>query len=782
MPSIRQVFSTMQNWGDEWIASVSDYSICAISVEGRILTWNAGATAIYGYQPEEIVGQMLDILYTEDDRRKQPPSAALDTARRTGRHSTEGWRTRKDGTTFWGSELITALHSDGGELVGFVSIVRDISDNRAAHEAVLESEQRFRLLVHGVTDYAIFMLSPEGVVTNWNSGARAIKGYVAEEIVGSHFSRFFTPEDVATREPQRELMAAARDGRFETEGWRVRKDGTRFWAHVVIDAIRNDDGTLAGFAKITRDVTTRMEAERLLEETRKALFQSQKMEAVGKLTGGVAHDFNNVLQILRGNLELLESRHGRDVWSRERLARAADAVDRGAKLASQLLAFGRRQALQPVVINPAPALRRMDDLLRRALGEDIDVETIVGGGLWNTLVDIHQLENVILNLAINARDAMPGGGKLTIELANAMLDDDYAAGLPDVPAGQYVMLAVTDTGTGMPPDVLQQAFDPFFTTKPEGSGTGLGLSMAYGFIKQSGGHIRLYSEIGHGTTVKIYLPRSTEKAIEPPPRPGVRLLAGKETILVVEDDLKVQSTVVDTLSSLGYSVLKADDAEQALSVIRSGVHIDLLFTDVVMPGPVRSPDMVAQAIQLLPRLKVLFTSGYTQNAIIHGGRLDPGVELLSKPYSREQLAYKIRQMLGPTGATDMGADATLPAENASTACLRVLVVDDDPALLQATSELVEILGHSAATTPSPDIALRWLAEQPFDVLFADLAMPGMSGTELAERAVELRPTLQVVFATGSEAPNVHALPFRCRTLRKPYTLEELGKALDSSGR
>jgi CheY-like chemotaxis protein len=422
----------------------------------------------------------------------------------------------------------------------------------------------------------------------------------------------------------------------------------------------------------------------------------------------------------------------------------------------------------------------MDDLLRRALGENIEVETIVAGGLWNTIVDIHQLENVILNLAINARDAMPEGGKLTMELANGMLDDDYVAGLLDVPAGQYVMLAVTDTGTGMPPDVLERAFDPFFTTKPEGSGTGLGLSMAYGFVKQSGGHTRIYSEVGHGTTVKIYLPRSTETAIEPPARPSVRLLGGTETILVVEDDLKVQSTVVDTLSGLGYSVLKADGAEQALTVIRSGIHIDLLFTDVVMAGSLRSPDMAAQAAQLLPRLKVLFTSGYTQNAVIHGGRLDPGVELLSKPYSREQLAYKIRQILGAAGAADRSQDATLPAAIAGAAGLRILLVDDDLALLDATSELVKILGHSPATTDSPEVALSLLQEQAFDVLLADLTIPGMSGIELAEKAVQLRPALRIIFASGDEVPDVPALSFRWRALRKPYTLHELGKILDSS--
>ncbi|MGP8436377.1 PAS domain S-box protein [Paraburkholderia fungorum] len=778
MPDKRQAGDTIQNWTDKWVASVSDYAICAISPEGRILTWNPGCVTIHGYQPDEIIGQMLDVLYTEDDRQKQALATCLESARRTGRHDTEGWRVRKNGSTFWASDVTTALHAEGGQLVGYVNIVRDVTEKKAAHDAVLESERRFRVLVNGVTDYAIFMLSPEGVITNWNSGARRIKGYTAEEIIGSHFSRFYTPADAATGLPQRGLATAAREGRFEAEGWRVRKDGTRFWAHVVIDAIHNDDGTLAGFAKITRDITERMEANRALEETRTALFQSQKMEAIGKLTGGVAHDFNNVLQVLRGNLELLENRHAGDRWTRDRLDKAIDAVERGAKLASQLLAFGRRQPLRPVVINLAPAIRGMDDLLRRALGETIEVETVVAGGLWNTIVDIHQLENVILNLAINARDAMPDGGKLTMELANAMLDDQYVAGLPDVPAGQYVMLAVTDTGTGMPANVLERAFDPFFTTKPEGAGTGLGLSMAYGFVKQSGGHTRIYSELGHGTTVKIYLPRSTEAAMEPPARPSVRLLGGTETILVVEDDLKVQSTVVDTLSGLGYSVLKADCAEEALTVIRSGVHIDLLFTDVVMPGAVRSPDMAAQAVQLLPRLKVLFTSGYTQNAIIHGGRLDPGVELLSKPYTREQLAYKIRQLLGGAGAPLESEGATLSEAGCGTTGLRVLLVDDDPALLEATSELAKILGHDPAATGSPEEALRWLREEEFDVLLADLVIPGMSGIELAEQAIQIRPALRIVFASGNEMSNVPALKFRWKALRKPYTLEELDKVLD----
>ncbi|WP_255631796.1 PAS domain S-box protein [Caballeronia sp. dw_19] len=363
-----------------------------------------------------------------------------------------------DGSTFWASIVTTALRDHQGEFSGMVQIVRDVTENRRAHEAVIESERRFRLLVQGVTDYAIFMLSPGGYVTNWNNGARRIKGYSEQEIIGSHFSRFYLPEDAAAGIPQHGLETAAREGRFEAEGWRVRRDGTTFWAHVVIDAIREDDGTLVGFAKITRDITERRKANELLEKTQAALFQAQKMEAIGKLTGGVAHGFNNVLQVLRGNLELLENRHCRDVWSGERLAHASDAVEQGAKLASQLLAFGRRQALRPTVVNLAAMVRGVDSMLARALGETANVETVVVAGLWNTLVDTHQLENVLLNLAINARDAMPTGGRLTIELANAMLDDRYVRPLSDVPAGQHMMLGVTDTGNGMAPAVVERAF------------------------------------------------------------------------------------------------------------------------------------------------------------------------------------------------------------------------------------------------------------------------------------------------------------------------------------
>ncbi|WP_322102214.1 PAS domain S-box protein [Paraburkholderia sp. J41] len=757
------------NWERALIERVSEYAIFRLTKTGEVASWNAGAARIKGYAAAEILGRRFSVFYPQEDREAGIPDLALKAAGETGQFETEGWRVRKDGTRFWAHVLIKPLFGARGTLDGFAKIVRDMTDKRLAHEAVIESERKFRLLVQGVTDYSIFMLSPEGKVTNWNLGASRIKGYTADEVIGTHFRRFYTEEDAAQGAPERGLAIAARDGRFETEGWRVRKDGSRFWANVVIDAIRDEDGTLIGFAKITRDVTERKAAQEQLESARAALLQSQKMEAIGKLTGGVAHDFNNVLQVLRGNLELLERRHGADAWTHERLGKAIDAVAQGANLASQLLAFGRRQALQPTVVNLATMLRNMDDLLRRALGELIDVETVVAGGLWNTLVDPNHLENVVLNLAINSRDAMPAGGKLTLELSNAMLDEHYRLLPADVPEGQYVLLAITDTGAGMSREVLERALEPFFTTKPEGVGTGLGLSMAYGFVKQSGGHMKIYSEEGYGTTVKIYLPRSFENVVEEkaPPRTA-EVAGGSETILVVEDDRRVQSTVVEMLTELGYHVLKADDAHSAMAILRSGMKIDLLFSDVVMPGPMRSTELANLAVRMLPGLRVLFTSGYTQNAIVHGGRLDPGVHLLSKPYSREQLATKVRRLLAEVHP-EQHASAPAPA-------VSVLLVDDEADSREALGELLVAMGYVVRQAASAETALSELDETPADVLITDIALGGASGIDLAKTALERLPRLNIVFASGTDA-DCTALGFRCFALRKPFSASELDEAI-----
>lgn len=793
--AMNQMAGPMGDWQSGWIGDTEDHAICLLSPQGRILTWNRGAERACGYQGTEIIGQDFSSFYPEKACAAGAPAQTLAAAAAHGRHAEQGWRVRKGGAPFWADAVVTALRGPGDALLGFVKVLSDISDRKAAQDAALESERQFRILVQGVVDYAIFMLSPDGHVVSWNPGAERIKGYASEQIIGSHFSRFYTEEDVAAGVPENALETARRNGRFEAEGWRVRRDGSRFFAHVVIDAIRHE-GELAGFAKVTRDITERQQAAEQLEQARVALFQAQKMEALGRLTGGVAHDFNNVLQVLRGNLDLLTSRHESDPWTIERLQKAIDATERGSRLATHLLAFGRQQALQPVVVNLERQLRDMDDLLRRTLGQSIDIETLVAPGLWHTMIDPHQFENAVLNLAVNAREAMPEGGKLTLELENEALDERYVAAESDVPPGQYVMLAVTDNGVGMPAEILARAFDPFFSTKSEGAGTGLGLSMAYGFVKQSGGHIRIYSEVGYGTTVKAYFPRSAGVPVGAPrTRPGA-IHQGSETVLVVEDDPSVQSTVIDTLTGLGYEVLKANDALQALAVIRSGAHIDLLFTDVVMPGPLRSPEMARQAKQLLPNLKILFTSGYTRNAIVHGGRLDPGVELLSKPYSRQQLATKLRQMLAVSGeppalpavaAMSGEAAPSSPQPQDAPACgevvgRRVLVVDDDADSLEATAMLLEMGGHVVLRAEDACRALAVLDSEACDILLTDLALPDIDGMELARQAVHAHPHLRVIFASGHVVSKAADLAFAWTALQKPFDADQLFGAVQKISR
>ena len=402
------------------------------------------------------------------------------------------------------------------------------------------------------------------------------------------------------------------------------------------------NGVFAGYFGSCIDITEQYESEAQLR-------QAQKMEAIGNLTGGIAHDFNNLLQIIGGNLQLLIKNVAGNRPAEERLKSALVGVSRGAKLASHLLAFGRRQSLSPRVVNLGRLIRNMDDLLRRALGEAVEMETIISGGLWNTFVDALQVETALLNLAINARDAMEGRGKLTIEAGNASLDEGYISRhAKDLQPGQYVMIAVTDTGSGISSENIEKVFEPFFTTKAEGQGTGLGLSMVHGFVKQSGGHVKIYSELGHGSTIRLYLPRSRQtEDVENVADTGP-VIGGNETVLIVEDDEEVLATTTDMLKELGYRVLKSKDADSALAVIDSGVPIDILFTDVVMPGKLQSPELARKAVQRIPSLAVLFASGYTENAIAHGGLMNSALELLNKPYSREELARKLRYVLDKT--------------------------------------------------------------------------------------------------------------------------------------
>jgi len=502
-----------------------------------------------------------------------------------------------------------------------------------------ETEYRFQLLIDAVTDYAIFMLDPAGNVVSWNRGAQRIKGYSSEEILGQHFSRFYTENDRQNGLPATALATAARTRKYEAEGLRVRKDGSSFVANAVLNAIRDPSGNLLGFAKITRDISEKVKTEEQLR-------QAQKMEAVGQLTGGVAHDFNNLLAVIMGNLEHLDRILPPTQPSQRIIAAALRGASRAAILTHRLLAFSRRQPLVPEVLSVNKLVAGMSDLMRRTLGEAIFIETVLAGGLWPTLADSNQLENALINLAINARDAMPDGGKLTIETANTHLDEAYARINNEVEPGQYVGIAVTDSGIGMSADTASQAFEPFFTTKEIGHGTGLGLSQVYGFIKQSGGHVKIYSEVGEGTTVKLYLPRYRgADEVADDRQAAEQVPAGSELVLVVEDDPDVRDYTVEMVGSLGYSVLSASDGASALRLLDSNREVALLFTDVGLPGGMNGRQLAEQALRRRPRLKVLYTTGYARNAIVHQGRLDPGVEVLFKPFTYSDLATRIRRVL-----------------------------------------------------------------------------------------------------------------------------------------
>jgi len=513
----------------------------------------------------------------------------------------------------------------------------------------LDHKRRLELLVHALVDYALYLLNPEGTIVSWNPGARRLKGYEDSEIIGQNFSRFFTREDRERGIPKVFLETAAREGRFESEGWRIRKDGSKFWALAVLDAIRDDNGDLLGFAKITRDMTERMEAQRELQETQERLAASQKMEAVGQLSGGIAHDFNNLLMIVLGNLETMQryTRQSDNPNMQRAVNNAMHGAQRAASLTQRLLAFSRRQALNPKPLDIRKFAVGSAEFLQRSLGETVEIETVGSAGLWTTEVDYNQLEVALLNLALNSRDAMPKGGKLTIEAANAILDHEYCRSNPEVSPGQYVLLSVSDTGTGMSKDVLNRAFEPFFTTKESGQGTGLGLSQVYGFVKQSGGHIKIYSEVAEGTTVKIYLPRFFGSKEDDEAADEALLAVGEngETVLIVEDDGDLRGYLADVVHSLGYGVVTASNANVALDLLnQQNVHFDLMLTDVVMAG-MNGRELAEKANNVRPDLKVIYMTGYSRNAVTHHGRLDPHLDVLQKPITQSELAMRIRETL-----------------------------------------------------------------------------------------------------------------------------------------
>ena len=627
------------------VQSVTDYAIFMLDLGGQIVSWNAGARRFKGYEAEEIIGEHFSRFYTPQDQAAGIPALALATAEQEGRFEAEGWRVRKDGTHFWANVVIDPIRDPSGQLIGFAKVTRDLTDRRAAQEALRKSEERFRMLVKSVTDYAIYMLDPVGTITSWNSGAERAKGYKAEEILGENFARFYTEEDRIAGLPSRALHGAERDGRYESEGWRIRKDGTRFWANAVIDAIRDSTGKLIGFAKVTRDLTERRESQQALEDARVAIMQAQKMDAIGKLTGGVAHDFNNLLAVIVGSLDLARMRLASGGEVERFLDNAMAAAERGATLTQRMLAFARRQELKLQSVDCLGLVQGMADMLQSTIGPSVTIDTLFPGNLPPAYADPAQLELALLNLAVNARDAMPEGGRIIIE-ASEMLTAEGA--LPGLGAGAYVKLSVVDDGEGMDAATLERAREPFFTTKGVGKGTGLGLSMVHGFAEQCGGALTIESVVGLGTTVSLWLPVS-EHAAEDAMDSDMQSTEEAETplvILAVDDDNLVLMNTAGMLEDLGHTVFQAGSATDALRMLQQS-RVDMVVTDHAMPGMTGA--QLADAIEEAhPGLPVIIITGFAELPPHASSR-----PRLDKPFRQAELARAVNSVRAPSRQNGM---------------------------------------------------------------------------------------------------------------------------------
>jgi two-component system cell cycle sensor histidine kinase/response regulator CckA len=741
---------------------VKNHAIFMLDPAGNVASWNSGAERIKGYRADEILGQHFSRFYLPRDRDNGKPQRELQTAMEKGIFEEEGLRVRKDGSLFWAVVSITPLLSQSQKPIGYVKVVRDITDRKNIQEALQVSEDRFHLLVDGVSDYAILMLDSDGTILTWNRGAERIDGYSAEEIVGRHYSCLFTPELIAAGKPAKELEQAAVEGKVEVEGWRIRKNGSRFWINGTLAALYDDRGKPRGFAKITRDTTAKRRNDELLQSVlnhtldgiisidergtismmnragerlfgrsthevvgqnikmlmpapyhgehdaylanytrtgdakiigigrevkglrkdgstfpldlavtefqfdnqryfvgivrdisdkkrlEEQLHQSQKMEAFGQLAGGVAHDFNNLLTVISGYSELLMAELPPDDPKKKMADQIHRAGKRAAALTRQLLAFSRQQVLEPKVLDLNVVVTDIEKMLRRLIGEDVQFTTVLGAAISPVKVDSGQIEQVIMNLAVNARDAMPQGGKLTIETREADLEESYTQTHPEAKTGRFVMIAISDTGCGMTPEVKARIFEPFYTTKDVGQGTGLGLAVVHGIVKQSGGNIDVYSEVGVGTTFRIYLPTVQQPAATSAGSAPEMPSRGSETILLVEDEDSVRELAMFVLRQCGYKVMTAPEGLAALQLVANcREKIDLLLTDVVMPqmgGRKLAETLLAEH----PELRVLFMSGYTDDAVVRHGVLQSNANFLQKPFSPNSLAQKVRDVLDHT--------------------------------------------------------------------------------------------------------------------------------------
>lgn len=620
-PGLRQV-----------MAEVTEFALYELDTEGICVRWESYSANYRANVAAQVVGRPLSDFYPEGAKPGEGYGDNLRRAVEFGRADGEGWRLRLDGGRAWMRFVILAKRDEAGELTGFVGFTYDASRQKSFDDRLSVSEKTFRLLVQGIKDHAIYMLDRTGRVTNWNPGAERIKGYTEDEIVGEHFSKFYTQEDRDAGKPARALFEARESGEFHEEGWRIRKDGTRFRADVTIQPIYDDDGRFAGFSMQVRDISEWHETGERLAQANEALLQSQKMRSLGELTGGIAHDFNNLLTVVRGSAELLKS----DRLTEEKRLRHVNAIietaDRAAELTSQLLSFARRQPLQPQVINLNAMIADMSDLIARSIGSNIRVLNATAPDLWQIKADPTQLRNLILNAAINARDAMEEQGTLTITTRNVSGEN-----------GEEVRLSISDTGMGMPPDVRARVFEPFFTTKGPGKGTGLGLSQAYGFAVQSGGRIDIASTEGRGTTLKLFLPRhhSVEEIVDAPVSETGDAVPRGTRILLVEDSRTVAQFAQSLLEDMGCEIVHAASAEEARIALQDDpAGFDIVFSDIVMPGD-SGLDLAAEVRQQKPTLPILLATGYSEAAARGEGGEFP---IMPKPYRRETL----ETMLGKT--------------------------------------------------------------------------------------------------------------------------------------
>jgi PAS domain S-box-containing protein len=622
-------------------------AIVVVDADGIVRLANRQTEAMFGYRREALIGRPVEMLLPEriapvhpkfrsryfNEPLTRPMGAGLELTAR-----------RSDGSEFPVDISLAPLETEEGTLVS--AAVRDITEQRRrAAEILGQSEERFRLLVEGVQDYAIITLDSEGRIATWNLGAQRIHGVTANEALGQDVSVLYGEEDIAEGKPQYELEVARESGRFEDEGWRVRSDGSRFWANVVVTALRDDDGALRGFSRVSRDITERKRAGEERELLQIRLNQAQRLESLGQLAGGVAHDFNNLLAAVMNYAWLIHEDPSDPEAVRADVAQIRRAAERAATLTHQLLIFGRREVVKPEVLDLNAVVAEIEALLRRTIGEHIELRTKLEPNLNRIKADPSGVEQVLMNLVVNARDAMHAGGTLVIETKNAEVSDITLRSSLRVEPGRYVVLAVADSGTGMTAEVAGRAFEPFFTTKERGKGSGLGLATVYGIVTQAGGDVNIYSEPGMGTTIRAYFPVTDEAPEVRPHDPVVQEYDGTgRTILLVEDEEQVREPTRRTLVRRGYEVLTARDGSEALQRVESHANtIDLLLTDVVMPG-MSGKELAERVAAMRPAIKVLFMSGYSQE-VIERGASSEGMQLLEKPFNSNDLLRHVRDMI-----------------------------------------------------------------------------------------------------------------------------------------